>query len=123
MELRESGEDYLEAILNIETTKGVVRSVDVANHLGVSKPSVSRAMGVLKNAGYIEQETYGDISLTEKGRERAKGILKRHITLTAFFTDILGVNKETASEDACRVEHVLSQETMDKLTEFLNKSK
>ena len=123
MELRESGEDYLEAILNIETTKGVVRSVDVANHLGVSKPSVSRAMCVLKNAGYIEQETYGDISLTEKGRKRAQGILRRHITLTAFFTDILGVNEETASEDACRVEHVLSQETMDKLTEFLNKSK
>ncbi len=119
MDLKQSGEDYLEAVLNIERKKGVVRSIDVADYLNVSKPSVTRAMGVLKNAGYIQQEPYGDISLTDIGRERAKAIFRRHVILTKFFSNVLNVDDVIAEEDACKVEHVISQETMDKLTDYL----
>lgn len=119
-ELRESGEDYLEKILQLEQTNGVVRSVDIATSLNVSKPSVSRAMGVLKEAGYIRQETYGDITLTPAGREKAEEVYRRHKMLKKFLTEVLGVSPATADEDACRVEHVLSQETLRAIGKYMD---
>lgn len=123
MELKESGEDYLEAVLELERKNGIVRSVDVAAYLGVSKPSVSKAMGHLKEAGFINQKTYGDIMLTDKGRQRAGEVLKRHRLLCAFFQDVLGISRETAQKDACRAEHVLSQETMEKILCYMESNK
>lgn len=119
--LREAGENYLEAILRLEDENQHVRSIDVANTLGVSRPSVNKALGVLKKAGMVDQQPYGRISLTEMGREKAGEVLHRHITLRAFLTKILGVDAETADEDACRMEHVISEETMDKLIAYLEK--
>lgn len=119
MNLKESGEDYLEAVLILEQQNGIVRSIDVAAFLKVSKPSVSRAMGVLKEHGYINQETYGDILLTDMGREKAKEVFNRHKALAAFFKDVIGVSSDIAQKDACRVEHVLSQETMEKILEYM----
>lgn len=121
MILKESGEDYLEAVLELEKKNGVVRSVDVATLLGVTKPSVSRAMSNLKEAGYISMETYGDISLTQKGREYALKVLDKHRILAAFFEQVLGVDSDIAQKDACRAEHILSNETMEKLREFMEK--
>lgn len=121
MILKESGEDYLEAVLELEKKNGIVRSVDVAMLLGVTKPSVSRAMGNLKEAGYINMETYGNISLTQKGREHALKVLDKHKILAAFFEQVLGVEASISEKDACRAEHVLSNETMEKLHEFMEK--
>lgn len=122
MELKESGEDYLEAVLELEKKNGIVRSVDVASYLGVSKPSVSRAMGNLKEAGYISMETYGDITLTDKGREYAAMVLGRHKVLSAFFVQVLGVSPNIAEKDACRAEHILSTQTMEKIQQFMQKN-
>lgn len=123
--MHKSGEDYLEAILVIsrETFSPRVRTTDVAHHLGVSKPSVSRAMSILKNDGYIEQENYGDIVLTPKGLEVAENVYNRHTTLTFFFRDILKVEKELAEHDACLIEHDISEESMRKLQEFVENYK
>lgn len=118
-ELRESGEDYLEKILQLEESNKIVRSVDIANALDVSKPSVNRAMGVLKKAGYINQEAYGDISLTPSGRARAEQIYKSHKMLTKFFVDVLKVDQKIAEADACRVEHVLSEQTLEKIYKYM----
>lgn len=118
-ELRESGEDYLEKILQLEESNKIVRSVDIANALDVSKPSVNRAMGVLKKAGYINQEAYGDISLTDEGRARAEQIYKSHKMLTKFFVEVLKVDQKTAEADACRVEHVLSDQTLEKIYKYM----
>ena len=123
MILKESGEDYLEAVLELEEKNGIVRVVDVAALLGVSKPSVSKAMSNLKAAGYVNQETYGDITLTEKGREKAQEVYNRHKLLAAFFEQVLGVSHETAGKDACRAEHVLSSETMEKMMEYMSRQK
>lgn len=120
MKLQESGENYLEAILQLEEQNGIVRSVDIAEKLGVSKPSVSRAMGVLKKAGYINQETYGNVLLTEKGREKAKAVYHRHTVLTRFLVEVLGVEAGVAEEDACRMEHVLSDQTMEKIGNYMD---
>lgn len=114
----ESSEDYLETILMLEKS-GKVRCVDIARHLNVSKPSVNKAMNVLKEKGYILQETYGDIHLTQEGRDVAEAVYDRHKTICAFFIDILGVSKENAEEDACKVEHVISAETFDKMRKAL----
>jgi Mn-dependent DtxR family transcriptional regulator len=115
--IHESGEDYLETILLIQERNGVVRSVDVANEMGYSKPSVSRAMGILRTAGYIVMEENGLIVLTELGRDKATGIYQRHLAIAGFLENSLGVSKETALRDACRIEHDLSQETYDKICE------
>ncbi len=120
MKIQESGENYLEAILNLERTNGVVRSVDIANQLGFSKPSVSRAMGVLRKAGLIEQEAYGNIVLTEAGRKRANDVYHRHLLITQFLVQILSLNEEIAEQDACRIEHVISPETLQKMQEMLD---
>ncbi len=119
--MRKSGEDYLEAILVIsrESFSPKVRTTDIARHLGVSKPSVSRAMSILKADGYIEQENYGDIVLTEKGQEIAESVYNRHTMLTFFFRDILKVSQDVAEHDACLIEHDISVESMEKLSEFV----
>ena len=119
MKIHESGENYLEAILVLDNKSGFVRSIDVANHLGVTKPSVSRAMSILKNAGYINFAEDGQLSLTETGREIAESVYERHQLLTLLLTSV-GVDKETAMEDACRIEHVISQESFVKLREFFS---
>lgn len=117
--MRESGEDYLETILALEQENHAVRLTDVAIRLKVTKPSASRAMKILQSSGYIHQEAYGTIELTPKGRLKAAQIYRRHRLLTTFFGEILGVDPIIAEEDACRVEHVLSSETMEKLTAFV----
>lgn len=118
--MQKSGEDYLEAVLAIEEQGAKVRITDVANRLGVTKPSVSRAMKVLQADGYVHQETYGDISLTEKGRVKASQVYTRHKTLTTFLADVLGVEPHIAERDACLIEHDISAETMEKLSAFMS---
>lgn len=117
--MQKSGEDYLEAILALSREHEKVRTTDVALRLGVSKPSVNRAMKVLASEGYVTQETYGDIHLTEKGRLKASQVYFRHTTLTSFLKDVLGVDAVIAEQDACLIEHDISSETMEKLASFL----
>lgn len=117
LKLGESLEDYLETLLILEDT-GKIRCVDVANKLKVSKPSVNKAMNILKEKGYVLQESYGDIHLTPKGREFAMQVYNRHKTIHRFLLDVLGVSEENAEEDACHIEHMISEETFDKISEF-----
>lgn len=121
--MRESGEDYLEAVLELEQEHGSVRLTDVALKIGVTKPSVSRAMKILQADGYIHQETYGTIELTAKGRLKASQVYSRHKTLTTFLGDVLGLDAVTAEADACRMEHILSAETMERLAAFVEEHK
>ena len=118
MHLHQSGEDYLETILILRREKGVVRSIDVAQHMGFSKPSVSRAMSILRADGYIEMERSGGIRLTEEGERVARTMYERHDLLTRWLTG-LGVSPETAAEDACRVEHALSEETFSCIKRYI----
>ena len=117
--MKKSGEDYLETVLQLDEEHGKVRTTDVANRLGVSKPSVNRAMKVLAADGYIEQETYGDIHLTEKGRLKAAQVYFRHKTLTSIFIDMLGVDPAIAEKDASLIDHDISATTMERLASFL----
>lgn len=119
--LRKSGEDYLEAILDISKTSPEVRSIDIANKLNVSRPSVNRAIGKLKDQGFIEQEPYGSITLTESGEQRAMQVRQRHSLISGFLTNVLGVNPKVAEEDACKMEHEMSDETIIKLAEYYYK--
>ncbi len=112
MKIQESAENYLEAILMIQQQKGSCRSIDVAQFLSFSKPSVSRAMSLLRENGYVIMDDNGLLSLTASGREIAERILERHELLTEWLTR-LGVAPETAQADACRIEHVISVETFD----------
>ena len=112
MALYESAEMYLETIYQLSRERGAVRSVDVAESMGYSKPSVSRAVGLLKKGGYLLMEKDGTLTLTETGLETAHKIFERHTTLTSLLIR-LGVDPETASEDACKMEHVISDETFD----------
>ena len=121
MKIQKSGEDYLEAILALtEKQEGEVRSVDVSRYLNVTRPSVSRAMKLLVDGGFVIMHTTGHLVLTEEGREIAETIYERHKVLTSWLESI-GVSPETAEEDACRIEHDLSSETFDRLKEFLAK--
>ena len=117
MEIHQSAEDYLEAILMIKERKGYVRSIDVATQLGVSKPSVSYAIKRLRENGYISFNEDGMISLTDSGMEIANKIYTRHKLLTNIFIK-LGVKEEIAAEDACKIEHDLSVETFDALCKY-----
>ena len=110
MHLQESGEMYLEAILVLSRERNFVRSVDVSEYLGYSKPSVSRAVGLLKNGEYITVDPNGGLNLTEKGREIAEKIYERHTLLSELLVR-MGVSKETAAADACKMEHAISDET------------
>lgn len=116
--LREASENYLEAILKLEDSAKSVRSIDVASELQVSRPSVNKALGVLKKAGMVEQQPYGRISLTDEGRARAAEVTRRHTVLKGFLVDVLGVDGETADFDACKMEHVISEQTMKKLADY-----
>ena len=118
-----SGQDYLEAILELSDQSGDVRSVDVAKTLKVSRASVNKAMGVLKSEDFIEHEKYSSIKLTPKGVSAAIAVKKRHNLLWDFLNNVLQVSPETAEEDACKMEHVISLETLEKLEGFLEKNK
>lgn len=118
MILQESGEMYLETILILSKKMGDVRSIDIVEYMGYSKPSVSRAVGILRNGGLISVNKSGYISLTDKGRELAEKIYERHNVITAVLTK-LGVDEETASEDACKMEHVISDKTFHALKKYL----
>lgn len=120
MRIQESGEDYLETILILKNKKGYVRSVDIANELGYSKPSVSRAMSILREAGYITVEIGGNICLTEIGCEKAEAVYERHKTITTFLSDYLDIPREIASKDACRIEHIISEETFEAIKSKLD---
>lgn len=120
MALLESGEMYLESILVLIKKKGTVRSIDVAEHLQYSKPSVSRAMGILKNNDYIVVDKDGSITLTESGRAIAEKIYERHTVLTAFLIGI-GVDEAIASEDACKIEHIISEESFEAMKKHSGK--
>ena len=116
MNIYESAENYLEAILSLRERHGTVRSIDIANELHFSKPSVSVAMKKLRESGYIEMDREGFITLCPAGEEIARRIYERHKLLTAFFIR-LGVDPEVAAADACKVEHDLSEETFQKIKE------
>ena len=120
MKIYASGEDYLEAVLVLQKKKVMVRSVDLARHMGFSKPSISHAVGVLKNGGFLTVDEDGYFHLTEDGREVAEKIFERH----QFFTEQLvavGVDRETAERDACRIEHAISEEAFQKLKASVEK--
>ena len=117
MPLQESGEMYLETIY-ILNKKGAVRSIDVCEYMGFSKPSVSRAVGLLKNGGYINVDKNGLLTLTDIGLEIAEKIYNRHTLLTKFLTSI-GVDDETAAEDACRLEHHISDVTYEAIKKHM----
>ena len=116
MKLYASGEDYLEAVLVLQRKQGMVRSVDLARHMGFSKPSISHAVGVLKNGGFLTVDDDGFLHLTVIGREIAEKIYERHL----FFMEQLiaaGVDPKTAEADACRIEHIISDESFVRLKE------
>lgn len=116
MKIQESAEDYLEAILVLKNEKGLVHSIDVARRLNFSKPSVSRAVKLLREEGHLTMSADGALELTDTGREIAERIYERHRLLTLWFTE-LGVSGEQAAKDACRVEHDISAETFQRLKE------
>lgn len=112
MNIQESGEMYLETIYVLSQKLDKVRAIDVGEYMGFSKPSVSRALGLLKNGGYVVTDGNGYLSLTNEGREVAEKIYERHEILTKFLTG-LGIDEETASHDACKIEHVISDESFE----------
>ena len=120
MALLESGEMYLETILILSRKRGFVRSVDISEHMGYSKPSVSRAVGLLKSGQYITIDEDGHIHLTELGKATAEKIMSRHTVLTQMLVS-LGVDPETASGDACKMEHVISDTTFEAIKNHMNK--
>ena len=121
MIIKESAENYLEAILMIQKQKGTVRSIDVANELGFSKPSVSVAMKNFREEGYIIMDSDGCIELTEKGHAVANRVYERHQLITKVLMSI-GVDEETAVEDSCKIEHDLSEITFKRIKEFYEKN-
>jgi Mn-dependent DtxR family transcriptional regulator len=122
MGIHESGEMYLESIHVLLEKKGSVRSVDVSEYMGYSKPSISRAMGVLRRDGYISVDKNGYITLTEAGLRLANKIYERH-TLLSNMLERIGVSKETAAEDACRLEHAISDESFEAIKRYMESQK
>ena len=118
MHLQESGEMYLETIY-VLSKNGAVRSIDVCEHMGYSKPSVSRAVSLLKQGGFVVVDENGHLTLTEVGKELAEKIYNRHTLITNFLVK-LGVDPETASEDACKMEHDISDSTIEAIKNFVN---
>ncbi len=118
MQLLESGEMYLETIYVLSKSQNYVRSIDIANYTGYSKPSISRAVNLLKDNGYIKIDDDGHITLEKSGLDVATRIFERHTLITKLLCSI-GVSDEIASADACKIEHVISNETFDKLKEYL----
>lgn len=122
MHIQESGEMYLETILILSQKSGFVRSIDVSEYMGYSKPSVSRAMSILRSGGYVLMDGDGAITLTDTGRALAEKIYERHIVLTEVLKG-LGVDEQTASEDACKIEHVISEKSFAALKAHLRPDK
>ena len=120
MNLRESGQMYLETIHILSKKGKAVRSIDVGEYMGYSKPSVSRAVGLLKKGGYVAADADGYLTLTEAGKQVAEKMYERHTILTKFFVT-LGVDEETASEDACKIEHDISDKSFEAIKNFINK--
>ncbi len=120
MHLQESGEMYLETILILSKRSQSVRSVDVGEYMGYSKPSVSRAVGLLKNAGYLVVEKDGSLILTESGRKIAENIYEKHTTLTTLLKN-LGVDDRIACEDACKIEHVISDTSFEAIKKLADR--
>lgn len=120
MSLHESAEMYLETIYILSMRSHSVRSIDVAESMGYSKPSVSRAVNLLKQGGYLTMAQNGCLTLTETGINTAKNIFTRHNILTEFLEKI-GVDKQTASSDACKIEHVISEQTINAIKKFIKK--
>ncbi len=121
MSLQESGEMYLETILILSKKSPFVRSIDVAEYMNYSKPSVSRAVGILKSSGYITVDKGGYLTLTDEGRSIAEKIYERHTVISDLLVSI-GVDQETATEDACRVEHVISDKTFEAIKKTVKKA-
>lgn len=121
MHIQESGEMYLETIFVLSKTGGTVRSIDISEHMGYSKPSVSRAIGLLKSGGFLSVDDAGAITLTDAGRELAEKIYERHTLLSSLLVR-LGVDEETAIEDACRIEHVISDATFEAIKRHLTEN-
>ncbi len=115
-------EDYLEAVFVLSKQKGSVRLTDIAEFLGVSKPSVNRAINTLTQNGFLEHKVYGDIEITPAGESYAANVLRRHRIIKSFLINKLGIDEETAENDACQMEHVMSPVTIDKLYEYLEKA-
>ncbi len=122
MEIHESGEDYLETILMLENRMGYVRAIDIATEMGYSKPTISIAMRRLRESGYIDVDQRRDIHLTPTGREVAERIYERHILLTDMLMSI-GVDRETATHEACKIEHDISADTFSKIRDLYEKYK
>lgn len=120
MHLQESGEMYLETIYILSKKSNRIRSIDVCEYMNFSKPSVSRAVGILKHGGYLEVDSEGYLSLTASGLEIASKIYERHTTLTDLLIH-LGVSEETAAEDACKIEHDISDETFEAIKRHIDK--
>ena len=118
MVIHDSAEDYLESILVLKERRGIVHSIDIVNELGYSKPSVSIAMKKLRENGYISMSPDGSITLNESGLAIASRVYDRHKTITRLFV-LLGVSPDAAAEDACKVEHDLSDETFGKIRQFV----
>lgn len=121
--MHESGEMYLETILLLKKRNNSVRSIDVAKELGFSKPSVSRGVGILKNDGYIEIDSKGFIELTELGLKKANSVYEKHLYLTDFLIVTANVSKEVAEEDACRIEHIISDEVFMGIKKYVEENK
>jgi len=119
--IQESGQMYLETIYVLSKTKNLVRAIDVCEQMGYSKPSVSRAMGILKKESLISIDPSGHIALTDKGRAIAESMYERH-TLLSSFLESIGVNSEIAAEDACRIEHCISEESFEAIKKFTENS-
>lgn len=119
--LTPSIEDYLEAIYVLDQADKGVRSVDVADKLRVAKPSVNRALKSLVEGGLIEQQRYSVIYLTDQGKEQARKILHRHTVIKSFLTDVLGLDDVRADEEACKIEHVVCEDTVDRLSEHVDR--
>lgn len=119
MSLHESGEDYLETIYLLTKKNPFVRSVDIANELGYTKASVSRAMRILREEGLVQVGEDGGVKLTKAGKQRAISVYERHTLITDFFAQYLGVNPVTAEKDACKIEHVISEETYLRLRSYM----
>ena len=115
MKIQESGENYLETVLILLQRNGYARSIDVANELGFSKASVSRAMGILKEAGYLVMQPNGNLTLTEAGYKKASAIYERHNVIAQFLEMTLGVDSGIATQDSCRIEHIISEESFRRI--------
>ena len=121
--MQESGEDYIETIYLLKKKNGYVRSIDVANELGFSRPSVSRAVGILKENGFITVADDGELELTDEGLKKAKSVYDRHTNLTKFLMLTAKVNEEIAENDACRIEHIISPETFKGIKKYIKEHK